>query len=89
MDSTISGVFPNIASDKRIYIQGNHESWAGLEVDGTNLMNETGYYETDYYGVYAFNHDDFPWDYSSVSDREGPYPVQQEGYIDEIRFGNV
>lgn len=65
VDDVIDSVFPEITSDKRIYIQGNHENYAGLKVDGTNLMNYTGAYDTDYYGVYAFNHDDFPWSTSS------------------------
>ncbi|MBE6919309.1 MAG: VWA domain-containing protein [Ruminococcaceae bacterium] len=65
VDDVIDKVFPDIAADNRIYIQGNHENFGGLKVDGTNLMNYTGYYETDYYGVYAINHDDFPWSGSS------------------------
>lgn len=63
VDNVISSVFPDL--ENRIYIQGNHENYAGLKVDGTNLMNYTGAYDTEYYGVYAFNHDDFPWSTSS------------------------
>ena len=63
VDDVIDSVFPDTGT--RIYIQGNHENYAGLKVDGTNLMNYTGAYDTDYYGVYAFNHDDFPWSTSS------------------------
>lgn len=65
VDDTISGVFPEIADDNRIYIQGNHENYAGLKVDGTNLMDSTGAHDTDYYGVYVINHDNFPWSTSS------------------------
>ena len=65
VDDVISSVFPNLSSDNRIYIQGNHENFAGLKVDGTNLMDTTGEHDTDYYGVYVINHDDFPWSTSS------------------------
>ena len=65
VDDVISGVFPEITSENRIYIQGNHENYAGLKVDGTNLMDESGAHDTAYYGVYAINHDDFPWTTSS------------------------
>ena len=65
VDDVISSVFPNLSSDNRIYIQGNHENFAGLKVDGTNLMDTTGEHDTDYYGVYVINHDDFPWFTSS------------------------
>ena len=65
VDDVISGVFPEIASENRIYIQGNHENYAGLKVDGTNLMDESGAHDTAYYGVFVINHDDFPWTTSS------------------------
>ena len=65
VDDVISGVFPEIASENRICIQGNHENYAGLKVDGTNLMDESGAHDTAYYGVFVINHDDFPWTTSS------------------------
>lgn len=65
VDNTISGVFPEIASQNRVYIQGNHENFAGLKPDGTNLMTTKHNCDTAYYGVYAINHDDFPWSGSS------------------------
>lgn len=61
VDNTISGVFPEIDSKNRVYIQGNHENYASLKPDGTNLMTTEHILDTDYYGVYAINHDDFPW----------------------------
>lgn len=65
VDNTISGVFPEIASENRVYIQGNHENHAGLKPDGSNLMTTKHNCDTAYYGVYAINHDDFPWSGSS------------------------
>lgn len=61
VDADIDAVFPGIAAEHRIYLQGNHESWSGLNPSSSNLMNETGAYDTDYYGVYAINHKDYPW----------------------------
>lgn len=65
VDNTISGVFPEIDADNRVYIQGNHENYAGLKPSSSNLMTTEHVRDTEYYGVYAINHDDFPWSTSS------------------------
>lgn len=61
VNDDIDAVFPEITAAHRIYLQGNHESWSNLDPSGSNLMNETGAYDTDHYGVYAINHKDYPW----------------------------
>ena len=61
VDDTISGVFSEIASENRVYIQGNHENFGGMKPDGTNLLTTEHVRDTEHYGVYAINHDDFPW----------------------------
>ncbi len=65
VDNTISGVFPEIASENRVYLQGNHENYAGLKPSSSNLLTTEHVRDTAYYGVYAINHDDFPWTMSS------------------------
>ena len=68
VDDVIDSVFPNIASDKRIFLQGNHEGWSGVTPGSDNLLTTTGAHDTDYYGVYAINHDDFPWYYANPTE---------------------
>ena len=65
VDDTISGVFPEMDANNRVYIQGNHENYAGLKPSSSNLLTTERIRDTAYYGVYAINHDDFPWTTSS------------------------
>ena len=65
VDNTISNVFPEMAAENRVYIQGNHENFGGLKPSSSNLMTTEHVRDTAHYGVYAINHDDFPWTNSS------------------------
>ena len=59
VDNTISAVYPDIADENRIMIQGNHETLGSLSPSNNSLLDATGEHDTDYYGVYAINYEDF------------------------------
>ena len=81
VDDTISGVFPEIDADNRVYIQGNHENYAGLKPSSSNLMTTEHVRDTEYYGVYAINHDDFPW---TTSSNPSPSESLVKGTADDL-----
>ena len=59
VDNTIASAFPTIAEANRIMIQGNHETYGSLSPSKNSLLDATGAHDTDYYGVYAINYEDF------------------------------
>lgn len=59
VDNTIANVFPSIEEENRIMIQGNHETYGSLSPSNNSLLDATGEHDTDYYGVYAINYEDF------------------------------
>ena len=81
VDDTISGVFPEIDDNNRVYIQGNHENYAGLKPSSSNLLTTENIRDTEYYGVYAINHDDFPW---TTSSNPSPSESLVKGTADDL-----
>ena len=64
VDDDIDAVFSGIAAANRIYVQGNHDR--DLSPSSTsNLLSKEGAHDTDYYGVYVINQEDFPWNHNS------------------------
>ena len=67
VNSVISGVYPDIASDNRVFVQGNHDGKSmGRLTPSNSLLSTTGAHDTDYYGVYSINDDDFNGDASGL-----------------------
>ena len=59
VNTTINAVYSGIADENRIFIQGNHETYGNLSPSNNDLLDATGEHDTDYYGVYAINYEDF------------------------------
>lgn len=55
LKETVQTEYPSLDEDKMVFVQGNHDeaSTAGLSKTGAN--------DTDDYGVFVINEDDFPW----------------------------
>ena len=72
----------------RIYIQGNHDTNLSPS-DSSNLLATEGGHDPEggAYGVYAINHEDFPWSGSSRTLVQGTADQLQE-YLDEKADAN-
>jgi hypothetical protein len=53
-------------SADRIFVQGNHDYQLSPS-SSSNLLSAEGKHDTDAYGVYVINQEDFPWDYYSIT----------------------
>ena len=80
VDNTISAVYPDIADENRIMIQGNHETYGNLSPSSNSLLDATGAHDTEYYGVYAINYEDF----DSASSGLQSYLEGKTGYTKPI-----
>lgn len=65
MDADFDSACPEVAEANRIYVQGNHDQ--NLTPGSGNLLATEGAHDTDAYGVYVINQEDFPWSGSSSS----------------------
>ena len=80
VNKTIASVFPSITEANRIMIQGNHEDFGKLSPSTNDLLDATGAHDTDYYGVYAINYEDF----SKASSGLKTYLDDKTGYTKPI-----
>ncbi len=55
LKETVKRSYPDLEDEKMVFVQGNHDEAA------TEGLNPTGANDTEDYGVFVINEDDFPW----------------------------
>lgn len=55
LKETVKTAYPELSDEDMVFVQGNHDE------AGTEGINPTGANDTEDYGVFVINEDDFPW----------------------------